>query len=59
MRATHALDVARARARADRHEVDALVTSLGAPHLVTVPALASDPVEVAGIANITRALGTP
>jgi len=59
MRATTALDVARARASADRHEVDALVASLGAPHLITVPALKTDPVEVAGIANITRALGTP
>jgi anion-transporting ArsA/GET3 family ATPase len=59
MRATTALDVARARASADRHEVDALVASLGAPHLITVPALETDPVEVAGIANITRALGTP
>jgi anion-transporting ArsA/GET3 family ATPase len=59
MRATNALDVARARASADRHEVDALVASLGAPQLITVPALETDPVEVAGIANITRALGTP
>jgi anion-transporting ArsA/GET3 family ATPase len=59
MRATDALAVARARASADRHEVDALVASLGAPQLITVPALESDPVEGAGIANITRALGTP
>lgn len=58
-RAAEALEVARARARADRHEVDALTTSLGHPDLVTVPALDTDPVEVAGIANITRALGTP
>lgn len=59
MRATTALAVARARASADRHEVDALVASLGAPQLITVPSLETDPVEVAGIAKITRALGTP
>lgn len=58
-RAADALEVARARARADRHEVEALTAALGDPDLVTVPALDTDPVEVAGIANITRALGTP
>ena len=57
-RATTVLDAARARARADRHEVDALAIALHHPHVVTVPALESDPVEVAGIAHITRALGT-
>ena len=58
-RAADALEVARTRARADRHEVDMLVRALGAPELITVPALDADPVEVAGIARITRALGTP
>lgn len=58
-RAADALEVARARARADRHEVEALTAALGDPDLITVPALDTDPVEVAGIANITRALGTP
>jgi len=56
-RATEALEAARARARADRHEIDALMTALGTPALVVVPALDTDPVEVAGIASITRALG--
>ena len=59
VRATDALEVARARARADLHEVDTLVSSLGDPALITVPALDADPVEVAGIAHITRALGAP
>lgn len=58
-RAAAVLEVARARARADRHEVQALTAALGDPALVTVPALDADPVEVAGIANITRALGAP
>ncbi len=57
-RATTVLDAARARARADRHEIDALTIALHHPHVVTVPALDSDPVEVTGIARITRALGT-
>ncbi len=56
-RATTVLDAARARAQADRHEVDALTIALHHPHVVTVPALESDPVEVTGIARITRALG--
>ena len=56
-RATAALEAARARARADRHEIDAVTIALHQPHVVTVPALESDPVEVAGIARITRALG--
>ena len=56
-RATTVLDAARARARADRHEIDTLTIALHHPHVVTVPALESDPVEVAGIAHITRALG--
>ena len=59
VRATDALEVARARARADLHEVDTLVSSLGDPALITVPALDADPVEVAVIAHITRALGAP
>ncbi len=58
-RATEALEAARARARADRHEVDALAGALGDPDIITVPALEADPVEVAGIAGITRALGAP
>jgi len=56
-RATTVLEAARARAQADRHEIDTLTIALHHPHVVTVPALESDPVEVAGIAHITRALG--
>jgi hypothetical protein len=51
------LAAARARARADRHAIDAVTIALHHPYVVTVPALESDPVEVAGIASITRALG--
>jgi len=57
-RAAEALDAARARAHADRHECDALVAALDDPEVVTVPALDADPVEVSGIARITRALGS-
>lgn len=56
-RATTALTAARARAAADRHEIAALASALGDPPLATVPALDDDPVEVAGLARVTRELG--
>ncbi len=55
-RATTALDEARARALADRHEIASLIGPLGGPPLVTIPALDDDPVEVAGLARVTREL---
>jgi len=55
-RAATALEAARARAAADAHEVGALSHALSGPPLAVVPALAEDPVEVAGLAQVTRAL---
>ncbi|MGB1627418.1 MAG: ArsA family ATPase [Miltoncostaeaceae bacterium] len=56
-RAEAALEAARSRAAADAHEVGALSHALSVPPLAIVPALAEDPVEVAGLAQVTRALG--
>lgn len=58
-RAAAALVAARARAAADRHEIRALAGALDEPPMVTVPDLDDDPVEVAGLARVTRALRSP
>lgn len=55
-RAADALDEARARAAADRHEVQTLMGALDEPPLATIPALDDDPVEVSGIARVMREL---
>ena len=55
-RAAEALSAARARAAADRHEMASLSGALSAPPIATVPALEDDPVEVAGLARVTREL---
>ena len=55
-RAAEALSSARARAAADRHEMASLAGALDAPPMATVPALEDDPVEVAGLARVTREL---
>ncbi len=55
-RAADALAMARARAAADRHEVQAIAGALDGPPMVLVPALEDDPVEVAGLARVTREL---
>lgn len=55
-RATDALSAARARAAADRHEMASLAQALDDPPTAVVPALDDDPVEVAGLARVTREL---
>ena len=55
-RAARALADARARAAADRHEIRAIAGALDDPPITTVPALDDDPVEVAGLARVTREL---
>jgi anion-transporting ArsA/GET3 family ATPase len=55
-RATDALMTARARAAADRHEMQVVASALDDPPTVMVPALDDDPVEVAGLARVTREL---
>ena len=55
-RAAEALAAARARSAADRHEIRAIAGALDAPPITTVPALDDDPVEVAGLARVTREL---
>jgi len=55
-RAADALAAARARSAADRHEIRAIAGALDAPPITTVPALDDDPVEVAGLARVTREL---
>lgn len=56
-RAAGALARARARAAADLGEVRAISGVLDAPPMVIVPALEDDPVEVAGLARVTREIG--
>ncbi|MBU6364431.1 MAG: ArsA family ATPase, partial [Acidobacteria bacterium] len=55
-RASDALTAARARSAADRHEIRSIAGALGDPPITTVPALDDDPVEVAGLARVTREL---
>jgi len=55
-RAAGALEAARARSAADRHEIRSIAGALDAPPITTVPALQDDPVEVAGLARVTREL---
>ncbi len=55
-RAADALVAARARASADRHEMATIALALDDPPTAVVPALEDDPVEVAGLARVTRAL---
>lgn len=55
-RAADALATARARASADRHEMRTLADALGGPPTAIVPDFDDDPVEVAGLARVTRAL---